>query len=171
MPRGHYLRQARSLAERLAETSIPEPNSGCWLWLGALSQGYGRLCISKCMSGRKHMAAAHRISWQVHRGPIPAGIDVCHKCDNPACVNPDHLFLGTRRDNMIDCKVKGRLKMPQKKYGADHPGAKLTVDEVRSVRARRARGQCSAVAREFGVSPRTVDRIWRGESWTQGAAT
>jgi hypothetical protein len=79
---------------------IPEPNSGCWLWDGWVNgRGYGRF-------GK---GLAHRISWELHRGPIPAGMNICHKCDVPPCVNPDHLFLGTQTDNMRDCARKGRL--------------------------------------------------------------
>ena len=78
---------------------------GCWLWQGNRNnQGYGFAYHDKKSRG------AHRVSWMLNRGPIPEGQWVLHKCDNPPCVNPDHLFLGDRRDNMIDCLKKGRIK-------------------------------------------------------------
>lgn len=82
---------------------MPEPNSGCWLWTGAIrGDGYGNFTYQ----GRNH--GAHRVSWAFHHGPIPEGQNVCHKCDTPLCVNPDHLFLGSRSDNMRDMSKKGR---------------------------------------------------------------
>lgn len=83
---------------------IPEPNSGCWLWIGAvLPSGYGKMGIYGRTIG------AHRISFELFRGEIPNGLHICHRCDNPCCVNPDHLFAGTRQDNMQDCIAKGRF--------------------------------------------------------------
>lgn len=92
---------------------IPEPNSGCWLWLGSIcsgNAGYGQIRI-----GGK-IEYAHRVSYEMHCGEIPAGIDVCHTCDQPSCVNPEHLFPGTRQENMQDAKRKGRLVVP----GSEH---------------------------------------------------
>lgn len=76
----------------------------CWLWIGATSAGYGRI-------GRGR-AKDHEVSWELHNGPVPHGLWVLHKCDNPPCVRPDHLFLGTQSDNMKDAEAKGRLKHP-----------------------------------------------------------
>lgn len=103
----------RTTQERFDEKWMPEPFSGCWLWTGALSgNGYGRL------SFELHPVHAHRISWMLKHGVMPPlGIDVCHKCDVRMCVNPDHLFLGTRKDNVMDCINKGRRTY--KPFGAD----------------------------------------------------
>src|SRR6476660_2876140 len=82
---------------RFAQKVMPEPNSGCWLWTGGLSQnGYGTL-----HDGVK-FAGAHHYSWRLHRGPVLKGMYVCHRCDTPTCVNPDHLFVDTPSANQRD---------------------------------------------------------------------
>lgn len=86
---------------------IQKDESGCWLWAGSKNgRGYGEIW----KDGRKEMA--HRVSWMIHRGPIPIGVQALHKCDIPACVNPDHLFLGSQSDNIKDAIVKGRVIPP-----------------------------------------------------------
>jgi hypothetical protein len=95
-------------ANYIFECSIPEPNSGCWIWLKALAaNGYGVLNID----GKT--VRAHRASYEVHKHvAVPSSTDVCHTCDIRSCVNPDHLFVGTRADNMQDCAKKGRIRIP-----------------------------------------------------------
>jgi len=100
---GAELRAALTLFER---HFMPEPNSGCWLWLSALDgAGYGKVRLSH----PRRLLSAHRASWELHRGVIPNGLFVLHKCDERTCVNPDHLFLGTHADNMADRSAKGRV--------------------------------------------------------------
>lgn len=100
MPRGRYVTE---VLPRFESKFIPVTESGCWLWLRRTSPaGYGHF-------GRKHGSCqAHRVAWELYKGPIPDGMNVCHVCDVRCCVNPDHLFLGTQQDNMRDCWNKGR---------------------------------------------------------------
>lgn len=107
---------------------------------------------------------AHRLSWEIHRGAIPDGLSVLHKCDNPRCVNPDHLFLGTDADNSADKVAKGRQRAPR---GEEMPNAKLTADKVREIRRRYASGGISAakLGREYGIPAASVFDVIRRRRW------
>lgn len=98
------------IADRLERNSIPEPNSGCLLWIGSVSKtsGHGRMKVD----GKWH--GPHRVAYNLAHGSIPPDLDVCHKCDVPACINPNHLFLGTHRENMYDMWAKGRGHRPRR---------------------------------------------------------
>jgi hypothetical protein len=123
------------------------PN-GCWEWQGVRSPlGYGRYYPEM---GAK--LQSHRHAYELARGPIPPGMHVLHRCDNPPCCNPDHLFLGTHQDNMVDRQAKGRTRTGTLR-GTDNPGAKFTADDVRRIRARVESGETrTAIAHEYGVS-------------------
>lgn len=96
------------LVERFEKYIAHEPNTGCWLWTGAMTKsGYGRFIVS--IPGSKAITKrAHRVSFELYKNKIPNGMFVLHKCDIPACVNPDHLFLGTHTDNIRDSVKKKR---------------------------------------------------------------
>jgi hypothetical protein len=144
--------------EYFIERSIPEPNTGCWLWLGATQwNGYGAVRV-----GNK-TKPAHRLAYETHHGvTLASDLDVCHKCDTRACVNPDHLFSGTRTDNMRDCSNKGRVVTPSL-AGERCPASKLTPRQVIAIRSD-PRSQ-RAIGRAYGVDHGTVGHIKRGSTW------
>lgn len=131
--------------------------SKCWEWEGHVhNSGYGRL------TNRRKTQYAHRFMWEAFYGEIPEGIDVCHRCDNKICVNPHHLFLGTRKDNMIDAKVKNRLQR-----GADRHNAVLTAEIVREARKRKAEGEKIVdIAKSLGVGKTTLGNAIRAKTWS-----
>jgi HNH endonuclease len=151
---------ARPIEVRFWPKVSPEPNTGCWLWAGAVnSAGYGKIGLP----GDK-TEDAHRVSWRLTRGD-PGAMSVLHKCDVPACVNPAHLFLGTQADNMQDMIAKGRRTRSGCK-GEDQPNAKLTESSVRSIRARYLAGEpAKKLAAEFGIVPDYVSQLARRKAW------
>lgn len=137
----------------------------CWKWIGACDKsGRGRIASI----GRNGVPAlAYRVSWLIHHGEIPSGFDVCHKCDNPNCVNPDHLFVGTRKDNMRDAHSKGRIQK-----GSSRPLAKLNeADVVEILNAHFFHKSTNqSLADRFNVSHQRISkivnrRIWRHVIW------
>jgi hypothetical protein len=120
---------------------------GCWEWIAAKQRfGYG---VIRADDARHTLMPAHRFSWQLHRGPIPKGQFVLHRCDNPACVRPDHLFLGTQFDNMTDMTAKGKRPV------------KLNVAQVHVIKRLKGNGlKLKEVATAFRVSVSTIHRIW-----------
>lgn len=137
--------------------NLPTPvPSGCWEWQGDRgTHGYGRICVDGKREG------AHRVSFRLHHGAIPPGMHVCHSCDNPPCVNPGHLFLGTAKDNAQDRQNKGRHTPPVFRRD-QHPRAKLSeaqADDIRSRLVKGRGGNTTALADEFGVTPRTIRNV------------
>lgn len=133
--------------------------SDCWIWRGHVDDvGYGRFPY-------RGENKAHRVSYVMHKGEIPEGHLVMHSCDNRQCVNPNHLSIGTQKENMQDMARKGRGKSPALN-GEKNPMSKLTTDKVSAIRDLCANGHTqSKVAKEFNVSPMTVSRIVRKELW------
>jgi hypothetical protein len=146
---------------RFEEKYTPEPNTGCWLWIGAMAPGgYGKMRIG----GRKVTPTlAHRVSYALHFGPFPDSLDVLHRCDQPVCVNPDHLFLGTQSDNNADRHRKGRTARGTSARGTQAYQSKLTAEEVRLIRS--LSGPNRLLAERFGVTRRTIDRVKNRESY------
>lgn len=135
----------------------PVTETGCWLWTGALaSDGYG--LVSQRVDGKNICKRAHRLSYELHVGPIPTGASVLHKCDTPICINPQHLFIGTQKDNTDDARRKGRHV-----HGERHGASKLTEDDVRAIRidSRSLR----EIAKAYGVTPGPIYAIKSGRKW------
>jgi hypothetical protein len=143
-------------------------NGDCWNWTGAVNnKGYGQFHL------KGKTVLAHRVSFEDFNGPIKEGMWVLHRCDNPRCVNPNHLFLGDASTNMQDCAAKGRLgfqRLPRR--GEDHSGSKLTASQVVSIREIfRAGGVTQQdLAERFGISPSQVNNIVHRRHWREVAA-
>lgn len=155
------MRDLARVAHRLQKHSCPEPNTGCVLWTGSLgANGYASLRIA----GRQ--LSAHRVAWALAHGYWPAStLCVCHKCDTPACVNPEHLFLGTSADNTQDMIAKGRSRamgLP----GERNKSAKLTAQQVRMLRAQRSEGATYVeLGRRFGIGKSQAQNICARRKW------
>lgn len=139
---------------RFHDSYIPEPNSGCWLWLGRpiMPKGYGTITVDD------RQLLAHRYSWVLHHGAIESGLFVMHRCDNPACVNPDHLRLGSHRDNTDDMLAKSRQAR-----GQQIKISKLTPEQV--IEIRRSPFGSWKLAKMYGVSRPSIRAVKRGETW------
>ena len=143
----------------------------CWLWTGALNEhGYGVVAMGADHSPRNELA--HRVSWALKHGPIPPGVMILHRCDNPPCVRDEHLFDGSQSDNMKDSAQKGRHPRNRTQYlptGKDHhhyqQGHKLTRDRALEIRA--STGLNVEVAARFGVSASLVSLIRSGKIWRE----
>ncbi len=154
---GRINRKSKTPTERFWEKV--QKTDGCWLWTaGKIKAGYGILAVRE--NCKTIYARAHCFSWELHFGPVN-GKHVCHTCDNPACVRPDHLFLGTHAENMADMVRKGRNQ-----HGETHSNAKLTAAQVAEIRERRKEGAPQEdLARQFGISRGHVSGIVNGHAW------
>lgn len=133
-----------------------DPETDCWNWNATNVRGYGKIQIN----GRKQRA--NRVSFELHCGPIPAGRHVCHRCDNPKCINPAHLFLGTNADNVADKVAKGR-QAHTSINGAANGSAKLTETDVLAIRA--STGLLRELAAQYRMSATQISAIRRGKQW------
>lgn len=151
---------ARALLRKISA----ESTDSCIDWpLHRNLNGYGRLRPSGHRKSTLKMA--HRMAYEIHVGDIPAGMLVCHSCDNPACVNPKHLWVGTHRDNMADRDAKGRQA---NRYGERNPKSKLDRENVAVIRARLKEGESQRViAEDFGVSRGAIKHIKSGRNWPE----
>lgn len=185
MPKGVYVRNVGPVGDRFWPHVAK--SAGCWEWTGSRHRnGYGQFYY-------RGPAMAHRVSWELANGPVPDGMLVCHRCDNPPCVRPDHLFLGTQADNLVDMVSKGRhwtahhperlsrgdahwtrnrpgykpaITREQLVRGERHPAAKLTADDVREIRRLRSEGMpILTLSKAFGVKRPSIKRILNGTGW------
>lgn len=148
---------SRPIEERFWELVDKGDGTGCWDWKGSFGEGGYALLATRKFGNR-----AARISYILHYGSIPRGLYVCHHCDNPRCVRPEHLFLGTPHDNVADMIEKGRHA-----HGERHWKSKLTESDIPAIRALRAAGLSQQkIADRYGVSQETIGRIIRRKNWT-----
>ena len=165
-PRGYIF---KPLAKRFWSKVDKTSQQPCWIWTALRTRSYpshpyGRLRISR------KWAAAHRISWEIHYGKIPEGMLVCHSCDNTLCVNPNHLFLGTSKDNTQDMMNKGRgagqkgTRFQPDVAGLNNGRARLTPKDVLAIRQDQNKS-LKEWSEVLGVAERTVDHVLKGSTW------
>lgn len=137
-----------------------ERDGDCWIWIGHVTQnGYGQIKY------KSKALAAHRLSYEIHKGPISEGMYICHSCDNPRCVNPEHLWEGTHTDNMRDMYAKGRQRFNPVK-GQDNRASKLTEAQVVYIKQQLKLGvKQRTLAIQFNVSDAAIHYIKTGEVW------
>ena len=151
---------SRRLANKIIFNSYIN-NNDCWIWTKYKNtKGYGRIRVG-CLN-----ILAHRVSYMAFIGKIPEGYQVCHKCDNPSCVNPDHLFAGTNGDNQIDSYLKGRRANNEKK-GEENHFAVMTEEDVRLIRFiyKEKLFPQRAIAKLFNCGQSTISHIIRRNTW------
>ncbi|HXG36555.1 MAG TPA: HNH endonuclease [Dehalococcoidia bacterium] len=158
------------IAERF--WSKVDKSGDCWLWMaGQRRDGYGVFGVGSRSDGSKKQMRAHRMAWELTYGSIPDGLFVCHHCDNPPCVKPQHLFLGTHAENVADMWRKGRenfafANLEKRARGERHGSAKLTEEMVRTIRQLQLVGLSRrTIASRFGVNRSLISGILSGKYW------
>jgi hypothetical protein len=146
-----------SIEQKLLRYAVSE--NGCWNWVATKDRdGYGLLTHH-----RGKQIRAHRASYEFHVAKIPVGLLVCHSCDNPSCINPNHLFVGTSKENTRDMLDKNRRPVLR---GERHPNAKLTNDQVTQIKQLRSENRLlKDIANQFNISFQTVSSITKGTTW------
>ncbi len=169
MPKGKGISSTTDVIDNFWE--LVEKSENCWHWNGSKTEkGYG-----KYFAPSKHNVFAsnfaHRFSYWLANGDFDTSLQVCHRCDNPSCVNPEHLFLGTRSDNMQDCADKGRLSTQNGSAasGENSGRAKLNWQQVREIRERFSNGGVSQreLGRQYGVDGRVINKIIHNKIWIE----
>jgi hypothetical protein len=170
MPKGVYVRRTNPIAN-LTKRGHRKPRpwqerfwgkvdktDKCWIWIGGKAKGYGKIRLGPEDGNR--LVAAHKASFEIRSGPIPDGMHVLHNCDNRACVNPDHLYLGSELDNARD-RVQRGLQV----HGSRHPFSKLTDEQVIEIRSLGEVASPGKLAKRYGVSYFTIRRVLNGETY------
>lgn len=151
-----------------------DKTESCWIWIGERSHnGYGQIRSDEVQQRKRR---ASHVSWELHYGPIPSETYVLHRCDNPPCVRPDHLFLGTHADNMVDRSAKGRAARGSRSGAHQHPEmvprgeshgmSKLTESAVQHIRQTRpSRAMVLSLARQYKVDVSTIWLVFHGKTW------
>jgi len=171
MPKGTY--QRITLLQRI-ENSIVKQENGCWEWIKHIDKyGYGQISVKE--DGIHKSKLIHRVMYELKHGTIQDGLLACHTCDNRKCCNPDHIFLGTAKDNAEDMVAKGRSVVSsgaftsEKTKGEKNGRSLLTQEDVDEIRARRDKGlkygELKAMAEEFGIAYVTIQKIVANKIW------
>jgi len=144
------------LEDRFEEKYYKDQETGCWEWTANTRNDYGGI-----RDGDQYRCA-HRVSWELHNGEIPEGKIVCHHCDNPSCVNPNHLFIGTQKDNVQDMVNKKRHN-----FGEKAPVSKLTKSKVKNILDEYTGeyGEVTAMSEKYNVGRSAISKIVNGDNW------
>lgn len=152
----------KSLQERFEQKYEAITESGCWIWTAATKEyGYGVIGLGTREQGTEK---AHRVAYRLFRGEIPPGMNVLHRCGVACCVNPDHLYLGTFKDNAQDTVRMGRQRIPDNR-GERAAWSKLKMPEAIAIKALKGARSATSLAQQFGVSRAAIYNIWAGHSW------
>lgn len=160
--RYNYLMNRTPVEDRFWKYVTKGKANECWLWTGYLNaSGYGRMFISHDVKPTNILS--HRLSYQMHVGPIPDGLHICHTCDTPPCVNPKHLYAGTDADNVADRINRGRSRH-HRPIGVLHPAAILTDEKVREILLA-TNERTVVLAEKYGVKPGTIYSVRERRAW------
>lgn len=174
---GSSIKHHCSIECRIKEAEKNISDGGCWEWVGSINPATGYGQMSAWEGDKRILYTAHRVSFRAFVGDIPNGMSVLHKCDNRKCFNPDHLFVGTQSDNMVDMIQKNRrtsytkpavswhkLQPEKVRRGSRHPMAKLSEEQVVAIRA--SNEPLASIALKYGMSYGNIRAIRNGEIWT-----